>query len=326
MTISQDPSAPLIAVVGATGMQGGSVIKRLAESPKPYRIKGFTRDPSKPAAKALAEQKVEIVVVSLTVDNKDAVYKAFQGADIAFTVTNFWEHMDKARETAEGKLLIDAATAAGVKLLIWSGLVSAAEVSHGKYMHADHLDSKAEVTKYGRHTTSTSPTRFVNVIAGLYDSNFISPLFSPKKQEDGSFALVMPVSADCIVPSLDTARDYGLFVRKVIEDPSLANAKDVGAYGEFISYAQMVKEWSEITGKDMRYLEVTKEQYIAGGVASGLPERIALELYEMFAVIAEEGYFSGLDIGRSRLPEGLEGMAFTWAEFVKSMDWSELLK
>lgn len=113
-------------------------------------------------------------------------------------------------------------------------------------MHVDHLDGKAEVTKYGRSVTSSSPTRFVNVIAGLYDVNFTT-LAAPKKQEDGSFVLALPGPAETIVPALDTARDYGLFIRKVIEDPELADVKDVGAYGEFISYGQMVKEWSEST-------------------------------------------------------------------------------
>ncbi|KAG8983708.1 hypothetical protein FRB94_005387 [Tulasnella sp. JGI-2019a] len=68
-------------------MQGGSVIKALAASQKSYRIRGFTRDTRKPAAKVLSAQGVEMINVSLTVDNKDHVFKVFQGADI---VTNFW--------------------------------------------------------------------------------------------------------------------------------------------------------------------------------------------------------------------------------------------
>lgn len=97
MTISQDPSAPLAVLVGITGQQGGSVARALIESDKPYRIRGLTRDPTKPAAQAFAEQGVQIVRVSLTVDNAAGVRKAFEGADIAFAVTNFNEHMDKQR-------------------------------------------------------------------------------------------------------------------------------------------------------------------------------------------------------------------------------------
>lgn len=84
MTISQDLSAPLVAVVGATGVQGGSVIAALSESDRPYRIRGFTRDPTKPVAQELAAQGVEIFAVSLVVDNATKVFEAFAGANIAF--------------------------------------------------------------------------------------------------------------------------------------------------------------------------------------------------------------------------------------------------
>ena len=84
MTISQAVSAPLVAVVGATGIQGGSVIKALSESDKSYRIRGFTRDVTKAASEALQQQGVEMVAVNLVVENKEEVYKAFAGADYAF--------------------------------------------------------------------------------------------------------------------------------------------------------------------------------------------------------------------------------------------------
>jgi uncharacterized protein YbjT (DUF2867 family) len=113
MTISQEISAPLVVVVGATGTQGGSVIKALAESDRPYRIRGLTRDPSKPVALNLADQGVNIFSVSISIDNVENVRKAFEGANIIFVslltfhsttllsfrqaMTNFWEHADKQR-------------------------------------------------------------------------------------------------------------------------------------------------------------------------------------------------------------------------------------
>jgi len=87
MTISHEPSAPLVVVVGATGTQGGSVINALAESDKPYRLRGLTRDTSKPAARKLIDQGVEVVGVSISVDNAEKVHKAFEGANIVFVST-----------------------------------------------------------------------------------------------------------------------------------------------------------------------------------------------------------------------------------------------
>jgi uncharacterized protein YbjT (DUF2867 family) len=84
MTISQDPTAPLAVLVGITGLQGGSVARALIDSEKPYRIRGLTRDATKPAAKAFADQGVDIVTISLTIENAANVREAFKGADIAF--------------------------------------------------------------------------------------------------------------------------------------------------------------------------------------------------------------------------------------------------
>ncbi|KAJ7052718.1 NAD(P)-binding protein [Mycena amicta] len=98
MTIAQDISALLVAVVGATGVQGGSVIRALIESDKSYRF---------PAAKALTDKGVEVVVVSL--------------------------------ETTEGKLMVDAAK--GVQGIIWSALPSMAALSGGKYTQVSHFET-----------------------------------------------------------------------------------------------------------------------------------------------------------------------------------------
>lgn len=57
----------LITVFGATGNQGGSIVKAiLADSAlsKEFKIRGITRDVSKPAAQALAKQGVELKPVS----------------------------------------------------------------------------------------------------------------------------------------------------------------------------------------------------------------------------------------------------------------------
>jgi uncharacterized protein YbjT (DUF2867 family) len=103
MTITQAQSAPLVAVVGATGAQGGSVIKALVESDKPYRVRGFTRDATKPAAEALKKRGVDVVAVNLVLENKEEVYKAFVGADYAFVSCSTM--FDNARSSTFGSLI-----------------------------------------------------------------------------------------------------------------------------------------------------------------------------------------------------------------------------
>lgn len=58
----------VLTVFGATGNQGGSVIKAVLADPvlsKTFKIRGITRDTSKPSAQALAAKGVEVVAVRL---------------------------------------------------------------------------------------------------------------------------------------------------------------------------------------------------------------------------------------------------------------------
>ncbi|EJD39212.1 NmrA-like protein [Auricularia subglabra TFB-10046 SS5] len=177
MTISTSPSAPLVAVV-ATGVQGGSVIRNLIESDKPYRLRGLTRSASKSGALELKELEVEVISVTIEPGNDAAVRTAFEGAEVVFAMTNFWEHTDPAREIAQGKLMVDAAKAAGAQLLVWSGLEDVARGTGGKYTHLYHFDGKAAVTAYARTQLPT-----VDVQARFYMTNFADPRVALRKSK-----------------------------------------------------------------------------------------------------------------------------------------------
>ncbi|KZV78694.1 NAD(P)-binding protein, partial [Exidia glandulosa HHB12029] len=205
--------SPLVVVVGATGNQGGSVIRHLISSDKPYRLRGLTRDASKPAAQKLKEEGVEIVAVDISVGNESAVRDAFASAEIIFAVTNFWEHLDKDREITEGKVMVDAANAVGVKLFVFSGLPSVSKLSGGKYTRVVHWDSKAHIVEYAR---SQLPT-VVDVQGGFYMTNLSNSTIAPKKQDDGTYLWELQGDADAPLPYMDMASDYGLFVRYAIE-------------------------------------------------------------------------------------------------------------
>ncbi|KAJ7463909.1 NAD(P)-binding protein [Mycena galericulata] len=316
MTITQDPTAPLVAVVGATGVQGGSVVRALADSHKAYRVRGFTRDGAKPASRELAALGVVVVVISLVVDNQDAVYKAFSGADFAFLMTTFWEHLDADREIAEGKLLIDAAKAAGVAGIVWAGLPSVTKLSGGKYTHVCHFDGKAAVTAYGRQ----AGVPFADVQAGTYASNFLSPLFAPVKNADGSFVLTFPVKSSKLVPLIDTQHDYGLFVRHVFELPVFPDGGEFLAYGEAITVEQLAEQWSQGTGKKFAPQPISSEAFKEGLKSAGYPPHIVLCISEVFLAWDEFGLYKVTPI-----PENLGRRLVTWAEYVKDTDWSKVL-
>ncbi|KAJ7052728.1 NmrA-domain-containing protein [Mycena amicta] len=229
MTITQDTNSPLVVVAGATGNQGGSVVRALIESEKAYRIRGLTRNALKPATKALKEKGVEIVAVSVTAENKDAVFKAFEGAHVAFLVTNWVDHGEPTRQIAEAKLMIDAAKAGGAKGIIWSGLPSPAALSAGKYTQVVPFESKVLVAEYGRQ----SGVPFVDVQGGGYASDFLT---TKRPRRIAPYADVwqvsFPMAPSLEVPLLDAERDYGLFVRKVIEAEVFPDKATWAAWGE----------------------------------------------------------------------------------------------
>ncbi|EJD43515.1 NmrA-domain-containing protein [Auricularia subglabra TFB-10046 SS5] len=215
MTVTSNISAPLVVVVGATGVQGGSVVHNLIESDKAYRLRGLSRDSSQPAAVKLKDLGVEVVPVTIAAGNEAAVRKAFTGGEVVFAMTTFWEHKDAAREVAEGKLMVDAAKAVGVKLFIWSGLESFSKATNGRFTRVVHFDGKAEVAEYAFTQLSA-----VDVQAGFYMTN-LATMFSPRELDDGSLVWDHPfMGSQNLLPYIDMDRDFGLFVRYAIETPS----------------------------------------------------------------------------------------------------------
>ncbi|KAJ7893730.1 NAD(P)-binding protein [Mycena olivaceomarginata] len=297
MTITQATSAPLIAVVGATGLQGGSVIKALSESDKPYRIRGFTRDATKAAAEALKKQGVEMVAVNLVVENKQEVYKAFAGADYAFLVTSFQEHYNKEREISEGKMLIDATKAAGVQGVVWSGLSNVTKLSGGKYTNVTNFDGKALVTEYGR----ASGVPFVDVQAGLYSTGFLKGLLV--KQPDGTYAISWATKPTTVISMIDVENDFGLYVRWVLEMPVFPDGLEVRTSSENITPEGNGASDFRRHRQDGRY-----------------PPAGAAEIAEEFLFFDEFGFYGGAETTST---EGLARPTRTFAEFVKGADWSK---
>ena len=100
----------ILVVFGATGNQGGSVVDSILSDPKTsneFKIRGITRDPSKPNAQALTTRGVECVAADI--NSKDQIRSALQGAYAVFAVTNYWEKMDAELEMKQGRNVADLA-------------------------------------------------------------------------------------------------------------------------------------------------------------------------------------------------------------------------
>src|SRR6202034_4841968 len=90
----------VIAVVGATGAQGGGLVRAILADPDGgFAARAITRDPSSDKAKELAALGAEVVAGD--VDDEASLAKAFAGAHGAFCVTFFWAHFSPEKELAE---------------------------------------------------------------------------------------------------------------------------------------------------------------------------------------------------------------------------------
>lgn len=139
----------LLVVFGATGQQGSSVISKVlgdAELSRTYKIRGLTRDPSKPDAQALSQKGVE--VVRSDTDDRSSVRAALEGAHTVFAMTvSLYKPGGMEEELAQGKAIADEAAAAGVQFLVYSSVPSPKKVSGGKYP-VDSFDVKDQVRDY----------------------------------------------------------------------------------------------------------------------------------------------------------------------------------
>ncbi|KAJ7628190.1 hypothetical protein DFH06DRAFT_1338643 [Mycena polygramma] len=142
---------PTIAVFGANGTQGSSVLEAVLADGK-YTPRAVTRSLDTEASKALIVRGVDFVVGDLW--DKESLKKAIKGSDAVFGNTNFWApdvypaDLQGKGEITQWKNLVDAAKEVGVKFFIWSSLPSFAKESNGLYKHAYHVDNKGVIEDY----------------------------------------------------------------------------------------------------------------------------------------------------------------------------------
>ena len=112
MTSSDDAST--IAVLGATGRQGGAVARRLLVDG--WRVRALTRSPASAAARALAASGAEVVAVDMS--DRPSLDAGFAGAHGVYSVQNPVTSSVEA-EVAQGRNVGDAARQAGVAHVVY---------------------------------------------------------------------------------------------------------------------------------------------------------------------------------------------------------------
>jgi uncharacterized protein YbjT (DUF2867 family) len=253
----------IIAVVGATGAQGGGVVRAILNDKKsPFLVRALTTDVNSDKAKEL--KKLGVEVVSANVDDQDSLERAFKGADSAYCVTFYWNHMSPDREITNAVNIAKAAKAAGIKHAIWSTFEDTRKLVHlddnrmptlmGRFK-VPHFDAKAEANHY--FTELGVPTTFL--LTSFYWENFISWGMEPKKGPDGKYAITFPLG-DKKMPGI-ASDDIGKCAYGIFKRGKEFINKTVGIAGEHLTGYQMAATLSKVLGVDIHYNDVPADVF-----------------------------------------------------------------
>ncbi|MCY2688617.1 NmrA/HSCARG family protein [Salinimicrobium sp. TH3] len=256
-------SQKIIAVVGATGAQGGSLVNAILNDRKSnFKVRAITRNANSEKSMELKRKGAEVVEADL--DDQQSLVKAFEGAYGAFCVTFFWEHFSPEKEKQQAKNMAEAAKEAGIKHVIWSTLEDTRKwipldddrmPTLMNYYKVPHLDAKGESNKY----FEDSGVPYTLLHTSFYWDNFINFGMAPQKGADGELYLTFPM-ADKKLPGI-AAEDIGKSAYGIFKAGDKYMNKSVGIAGEHLTGDQMATTFSEVYGKKIRYNAVEPAVY-----------------------------------------------------------------
>lgn len=246
----------IIAVAGATGAQGGGVVRAiLADKSGGFTARALTRDPKSDKAKALADLGADVVQADL--HDPASVKRAFDGAYGAYCVTFFWAHMSPEIELGEARSMAEAAKAARLQHVVWSTLEDTRKsvplsddrmpTLMGEYK-VPHFDVKGEADAL--FEASGVPVTYL--IASFYWENFIYFGMNPKKGPDGKLVLSLPM-ADKKLSGI-AAEDIGKSAYAIFKKgPTETGGKRIGIAGEHLTGAEIAAKMSKALGQPVEY-------------------------------------------------------------------------
>lgn len=253
----------VIAVVGATGAQGGGLARAILDDPDgPFRVRALTRNARSEKAAELARLGAEVVEADL--DDLESLKLAFGGAYGAYCVTNFWEHLSPEKELAQAANMAEAAKRAGLAHVIWSTLEDTRKwvplsddrmpTLMDKYK-VPHFDAKGEANR--EFADRGVPTTFL--VTSFYWDNLIHFGMGPKRGPDGVLAITMPMGNEPL--SGIAAEDIGKCAYGIFKEGDQYVGKKVGIAGEHVTVEKMAAALTDALGQEVHYQDVPPEVY-----------------------------------------------------------------
>lgn len=286
----------IVAVVGATGLQGKGVVNALIKEGS-FKVRAITRNPDKYVGSAN-----EVVQGDLT--DLESLTNALKDAHGVFVVTNFWEGAD---ELAQGKIAVEAAKKANVNHFVWSTLPNVEKISNGQF-DVPHFTGKAKVDELVKNAGFANYT-FVQ--PPFYFQNFTGQL-AAQHQQDGSIGWTLPIDPSKKVIHMADISDLG----KVVAGAFL-NPEKVGN-GSYLSLATELNSFNDV-------LEVFK----ANGKAysfNQVPTEVFSNFFEGAGEIAQMlAYFEAHTYMGENADERIQlAKEIATEDFVTLNDWIKL--
>ncbi len=288
----------VIAVVGATGAQGGGLVRAILADPSgEFSARAITRDPSSEKAQELAALGAEVVAGD--VDDEASLERAFAGAHGAFCVTFFWAHFSPALEIEQAGKMARAAKAAAVAHVIWSTLEDTRDFiplsddrmpTLGEHYKVPHYDAKGEAN----HLFSDAGLPVTFLQTSFYWDNFIYFGMGPQRGDDGKLSITFPI-ADGRVAGI-ASEDIGACAYGIFKGGAGFIGKTISIAGEHLTGAQMAAAFSRAIGEEVTFNAVSPEVYRS----FGFPGADDLGNMFQFTTEFEEQYCGVRDIDAAR--------------------------
>jgi len=253
----------IIAVVGATGAQGGGLARAILNDPaSEFVVRAITRNTDSDKAKELAKLGAELFAADM--DDEASITNAFKGAYGAYCVTPFWEHFSPEKEKAEAANMARAAKTADVKHVVWSTLEDTRQwiplsddrmpTLMDKYK-VPHFDAKGESNKV--FTELNLPVTFLQT--AFYWDNLIHFGMGPKKDANGNLEFALPMGDKKLAGM--ASEDIGKTAYAIFKKGPELIGKTVSVAGDHLTGAQMAEELTKALGKPVHYKSIPFDVY-----------------------------------------------------------------
>jgi len=282
-----------VVVTGATGKQGGAVVRNLLD--RGHEVRAVTRDTT--SAKTGALSKAGVTLVRASFEDTAALTKALEGATSLFAMTTPFEVGTQA-ETRQGISAADAAKAAGVHLVFNSA------GSANRQTGVPHFDSKyaveEHISRIGVRATVLAPVYFME---NLY--------FGKEQLAKGVYASPLPPTRPLAQVAV---ADIGAVAVRLLEDPDRFAGKRFDLGGDELTGNEVIAILSRVTGRPFTYFQVPLDV---------IRQRMGEDGTRMYEWFDRVGYTFDRAALRREFPEVAFHDFESWA---KAQDWNTLLQ